>query len=1256
MTEAELAALTPQERERLEWQAMLTSVLEGEVFRQEKVRIVDTLDKVEQDKDVLQDIWVGIRAWLRGRTEKEEHDQLAERRTRVLTAVFQEIMSFRVTDTPDPETGAAPPSAIDQVNAILDRFDIACSLYPSIKAMREDKPDIVTSDAQAIIDALTGWAKLHGALQQQLDSLRRWTGSSSLDIMQPIKQSDVGLVGDLAEQGEVTTFVDRILKEETLQRTFGKGTLIKVHALVETAKNVVLSKTPLFRRLNLPVFHSELVLLISFPMQLVTASLQMRLQSAARVKDPNLMLLETMTDDFHLSIALACTLKREYHAQMEPDRNNFWDLPECIPANYDAVLLESVLLYFKLLHWRLKSGTKAIYFKETDVLEAQEDIMDEVSDTIAGGSSVVAEQICGLTNRLVSRVTSYYHYQIRLPSAGTGVKSRLKPNSWGEEYPDVLLDREESVSWLAKVLDSVRLRYRKIQRYGRSLQQRFSNSAEYSLENVNFETFIARLVATDHFLVYTRRYEEDGVYIVASSGLSERSFVIRDMILKSYNLDRREREPSQTTHSYIDSEDDDQDPSYILVLAPNESFVWQGLVMVLEDMPVVELSMYAQRVRLIADGAMLRLGAAKKLFCNLMTTVEARRPSPSSPLTPEAVEIDPSLQIPGQLIPSVDLECVYEHQAHLPNVNRELQKISKGTTKLAETIMGSVEEVKKGIQQSQQYQELMENWFTFASDHGLHVEKHIDSASEPKYSLILNRLAIAWVAFICDECDPTDRKTFKWAVTALEFAMARTEGANILHLPADDFALLRQKVASCMTLLISHFDILGARSSTEAARLEEEKQRKNPTRMMGRNVRATSPVTETSLENESLRLKWEDSLRRLQAIDERRVEAEFERHVIGRVVDEEKLEDKSLLWLASSTSNISVRWQQGRFIGAGAFGSVYLAVNLDSGGLMAAKEIRFQDVNSMKTLFRQIKDELSVMEILQHPNIVEYYGIEVHREKVFIFEEYCQGGSIASLLEHGRIEDETVLQVYTMQMLDGLAYLHSKGVVHRDVKPENILLDHMGVVKFVDFGAAKIIAKGQAKTMARATRSRNPTSQGADAQHNSLTGTPMYMSPESIKPDRRGRQGAMDIWSLGCVVLECATGRKPWSNVGDNEWAIMFQIGQGNRIPPLPEAWQLSPTGISFIKGCFTLDPMTRPNAEELLNHSWMQSLRSELADVEAEAAAEGLYPPESPHDHSSLPLTAQPELAHVAQMLEERQMEDILSSPPEEIDAELGA
>ena len=116
----------------------------------------------------------------------------------------------------------------------------------------------------------------------------------------------------------------------------------------------------------------------------------------------------------------------------------------------------------------------------------------------------------------------------------------------------------------------------------------------------------------------------------------------------------------------------------------------------------------------------------------------------------------------------------------------------------------------------------------------------------------------------------------------------------------------------------------------------------------------------------------------------------------------------------------------------------------------------------------------------------------------------------------------------------------------------------MGVIKYVDFGAAKIIAKNH-RTMQRTRRISEPSAPASSAEHaaeagagagaatpgsgqfgmnNSLTGTPMYMSPEVIRNNKRGRHGAMDIWSLGCVVLECATGRKPWSNL-DNEWSVI---------------------------------------------------------------------------------------------------------------------
>lgn len=237
-----------------------------------------------------------------------------------------------------------------------------------------------------------------------------------------------------------------------------------------------------------------------------------------------------------------------------------------------------------------------------------------------------------------------------------------------------------------------------------------------------------------------------------------------------------------------------------------------------------------------------------------------------------------------------------------------------------------------------------------------------------------------------------------------------------------------------MTLLISHFDILGARSSVETRnqreRLDAESQEarkaiqdklsamqsghldpdKEADFAMVEQLGATSGLT-------SLRARRQRWTEKLAELDEYRAGVEADMRMVGKVLSHGKPEDRSLLSLASSASNINIRWQQGRFIGAGTYGTVYLAVNLDSGDAMAVKEIRFQDSASAPTLIKEIHDEMSVMSMIHHPNIVDYYGIEVHRDKVYIFEEYCQGGSLASLLEHGRIEDETVLQLYTYQLV-----------------------------------------------------------------------------------------------------------------------------------------------------------------------------------------------------------------------------------------------
>jgi mitogen-activated protein kinase kinase kinase len=560
-------------------------------------------------------------------------------------------------------------------------------------------------------------------------------------------------------------------------------------------------------------------------------------------------------------------------------------------------------------------------------------------------------------------------------------------------------------------------------------------------------------------------------------------------------------------------------PRYLLLLSPRDAFMWTGRIMTLK-MPRIGVDLKDRRLRLIADGPKGRLAACKAHLYSVFHAAAAASAAAHAPVE-EPTSAPPTgrkgakgaalaaaaaadalaaqVEDPAASFP---LEIVNENMAHMFAVQTELRKVNKGVYMLSDTVIRAVPSIRRNLRgrhvvtsppteerpkheagvrvskASTNCDELIQNCFGMAAEQGFRALPFIESARlQGQMTLALARLSIDWVAFICDDCVPGDRRTFKWAVAALENAMQVTRSENIFQLSEDDFGLMRTKVASCMALLISQFDILGARSSVAKAQEEQERldrekaerdrarnletaisnaQQQSPGLVAGAQAAANLETDRKALAAKMVHdmggagappmLNRQDS--GMQATEERWVQKvmewdaarqsiEAEQRLIGRVLDDAKPEDRGLQFLASSSSRIQIRWQQGRFIGGGTFGTVYLAVNLDSGGLMAVKEIRFQDISSTPSLYKQIKDEMTVMEMLSHPNIVEYYGIEVHRDKVYIFEEYCQGGSLAQLLEHGRIEDEAVTQVYTLQMLDGLVYLHSKGVVHRDIKPDS---------------------------------------------------------------------------------------------------------------------------------------------------------------------------------------------------------------------------
>jgi mitogen-activated protein kinase kinase kinase len=387
---------TPEDRERLEWQTMLASVLDGDVLKSEKTRIADALATSGEEQDKYNhNLWLGIRAKIMGTGEEEERKRLEDLRLRV-DPVINEVLNFRARDL---ESGDDPGAiALQQVNEVLQHLDIVHSLYPTHKALHLDKPVIAEPDFQAHRDALITWSTIFTSLRRQINVLRKWTGSETLDVTAPVTNTDspLGVRYTLSDSGPVadgTTFLERAMKEESIQMTFAKGFMTTVHSLIGASRDAQVNLAHLLNKMNLPSFERELVPLISFPTQLALASLRVRLDYAQKLKEPAVIIIDQMTDDLKLNIGIACTLERQYEAFLSPDPGGNWNLPPCISDNYDAVVLDALSFFFKLIHWKLKSGAKDIYFKETDLIESQWPTFNDVALTVPGGASMVAEHL-----------------------------------------------------------------------------------------------------------------------------------------------------------------------------------------------------------------------------------------------------------------------------------------------------------------------------------------------------------------------------------------------------------------------------------------------------------------------------------------------------------------------------------------------------------------------------------------------------------------------------------------------------------------------------------------------------------------------------------------------------------------------------------------------------------------------------------------------------------------------------------------------
>ncbi|XP_072964710.1 mitogen-activated protein kinase kinase kinase 18-like [Typha angustifolia] len=264
---------------------------------------------------------------------------------------------------------------------------------------------------------------------------------------------------------------------------------------------------------------------------------------------------------------------------------------------------------------------------------------------------------------------------------------------------------------------------------------------------------------------------------------------------------------------------------------------------------------------------------------------------------------------------------------------------------------------------------------------------------------------------------------------------------------------------------------------------------------------------------------------------------------------------------------IGREWGRIRRLGRGSSATVSLAVDSSSGEVFAVK-------SSGGTCAGMLKREQRILSGLSSPYVVSYLGFDVAADGgCHLFMEYAPGGCLADEIKKqgGRLEERAV-RCRAYEILRGLSYLHGRGIVHCDVKSQNVLIGSGGQAKIADFGCSKLVIEEE---------------EDGNRFGGELRGTPMFMAPEVARGEEQGMPA--DVWALGCTVVEMATGELPWPAFSD-AISVLHHIGFSSQVPKSPE-W-ISEEGKDFLSKCLTRDPNERWTAEQLLHHPFLNCLQ----------------------------------------------------------------